>query len=230
MAVNLGTQPRHFLACWLFSGLLVVASVAATMKFGAPSSLNEVGDAIAGFSGCLAFIWLVGGLLAQQNELAKTRQTMEAQAEYQRRQDSFGAARLYLEGLNNTASSFQSLFMVANAASLKLDPTLIGGFQSFWILGKRVRELQDQSTDEASRSLQRYVQPLNREIQRFHQRYCALVEFLNESPDGVVVRDALLEHSIYADVDREIIRLSQAPGLVGEFYRLNPDSQSRGEK
>jgi hypothetical protein len=207
--------------CWTLTLILFVTAAAAAALYGVPRSLNEIGDAVSGFSGVMAFIWLVGGLFVQQRELASTRSTMEAQAEYQRRQDCFAGAQMYIAGLENTGASFRAVFLVANSSVLKLDRELAIGLQSFWILGKRVEQLESANAESARRDLKPYVGPLNQEIRRFHQGYCALSEFLAKAPDGAIVRSALIENSIYADVDREIVRLSTKIGLVGDIYQID---------
>jgi hypothetical protein len=94
-------------------GLTVIVFVlfgVSIYKFGFPNQLNEIGDAVAGMAGTLAFIWIAGGLFIQQSELALTREEYQKLRENSDKDHELAFIKLHTASLEHLVVVFSNVF------------------------------------------------------------------------------------------------------------------------
>jgi hypothetical protein len=204
--------------------LVITFSVAAWYQ-GVPENLHELGDAIAGFSAALAFIWLVGGYFLQQHELRETRheyeqmrRNSEKQAELARRDDVVRGATIHLKALDAAVKSFECQMALLPEPVLGISPTQIPSMFSYGFLAKRCQFLESQQRADELAKLAVYVNAINREIRRYARAYLKLEDYLSSQQDGPWVHSILVEGSTYADAMRQINDASSVTGITATIF------------
>jgi len=99
-----------FYVCIVLTVIVFVLFGVSIYKFGFPTQLNEIGDAVAGMAGTLAFIWIAGGLFIQQSELSLTREEYQKLRENSDKDHELAFIKLHTSSLEHLVVVFSNVF------------------------------------------------------------------------------------------------------------------------
>lgn len=177
------------LPAFLTAALVVVATVLA-WKVDKLETLNQIGGFVAGFSGALAFIWLVAAyrlqsqeLRLQREELTLQRASLDAQREELRKMGKYAAmdqmARILIQFEESLAKSAQDM-----PKSVSELPVAITAAMKSW---KTILESKsDQQVHDLHMSWQRVLAP----AQEFLARVVSAIELYEEATSERLLHQA----------------------------------------
>jgi len=203
-----------------WTAFVVVSAVVVLASYDLPKSLNEIGDSLSGFASALALGWLVAGFFLQHRELAATRKEYREMRELHARDSCLKSTRLFLESLENSVASFESLFRLVTKHVYGEDVREAPPLYGYGYLAKCCGEIDRLDQAETKAKFEPFVEPLRREVRRFVMVYEKMLSYLDDDPEGGLVRKAVVDASAYADVMRRIDEASRAGGLSARVFDL----------
>ena len=228
MCIFLFLKNKYYITVlFVVSSFLIIALFSVSFLWvDIPDKINEVGDAIAGLAGSIAMIWLVGGFFIQQKELslvreeyAGMRKSLEGQERITKREGTFQVVRMYLDSLEAILDVFhQTIDIVANTIFSSEAPK--SKFLCFKYLSNNCKILENKGEVERIRQIMKMSCQINDEINRYYCVYVKLNTYLEESNDGGIIKDIVLDKSVYEDVFDKINNLSLKEGIVGELFKI----------
>lgn len=211
----------------LFSGFAVYIH-----KLGLPNNLNEIGDAVAGFSNALALIWLVGGYLMQQEELRQTRkeyqnmrQNSEAQTKLATRNETVNGCQIYISSLESALTNLENHQGIILKNVLSKDISSVPRYYVTGVFISSLRQIEHKNKTDEMRKIEKYREYISKEANRFVSVYTDLLYFLDNSEHGDWVRKALIDNSIHADIYDLLKEASWQDGIVRDFFKRSRDDK-----